>query len=744
MSAGNPGGSFLERRLDRVLGAKTAAALGKLGVHTVADLLAHAPRRYSNHGELTGISGFQPGEHATVLARVTEAGVRRMHAKQGAILTARITDGTQEMELAFFAKHENALLGHLKRLREGEIGLFSGVVRLYQNTWQLTHPDFLMVNDEDEVGEALARHMRPIPFYPASAQIPSWRIQQAVKTVLDQLQPDDLPELVPEPILARHQLLGRFEAVQALHQPENSAAAEAARETMRFQEAFVLQTLLLRRRQAALGQHAVPRPGKDDGLLTAFDAALPWALTQGQAAIGEQLAKDLASSTPMLRLLQGEVGSGKTVVALRAMLQVVDSGGQAVLLAPTEVLAGQHYRSITQALGELASGGTLHAGRNATKLVLLTASLTTAQRKAALLDIASGEAGLVVGTHSLLSDQVQFTDLGLVVVDEQHKFGVEQRDLLRGRGDLIAHSLVMTATPIPRTVAMTVFGDLEVSQLTEVPAGRGEVVTHLVDWEKETWIQRMWQRCAEEISKGGRVYVVCPRIDSRSDDYDGEPPAALLDEEGRQLSAPRPLSAVLDVVTELQASPALQGIGVGFLHGRMSGDAKESAMGDFASGRTPLLVSTTVIEVGVDVPEANVMVILDAERFGISQLHQLRGRIGRGAAAGVCFAVSSHTGAEGSTAERLAAFASSRDGFWLAERDLELRREGDVLGAAQSGRVSSLATLRVLRDAKLIETARTDAAATLESDPELENLPGLRGELDSIEASSAAEFLERT
>ncbi|HZK06372.1 MAG TPA: ATP-dependent DNA helicase RecG [Actinomycetaceae bacterium] len=739
-------GPFIERPLDGVLGAKTAAALEKLGVSTVGDLLRFAPRRYFSHGELTPLRDFEIGEYATVIARVSDVQLRRMHRRQGVILTAHISDGNREMELTFFGKHEGAMSGHLKRLKIGSTGIFSGVVREYRGTPQLTHPDFSMTDGEDALEEIVDRHMRPIPVYKASAQIPSWRIEKALQVVLGQLTGADVPELIPDGVRRTNRLLSRSEAVKHLHQPETNADWEAARETLRYQEAFVLQSLLVRRRQVALEQPAVPRPGRPDGVLRAFDESLPFRLTRGQEAVGEELSHDLAGDVPMLRLLQGEVGSGKTVVALRAMLQVVDSGGQTALLAPTEVLAAQHFRSISQLMGDLAMGGTLVAAAESTKVVLLTAALTAAQRRESLAAIASGEAGIVVGTHALLSETVVFTDLGLVVVDEQHRFGVEQRDVLRNQGERAAHSLVMTATPIPRTVAMTVFGDLEVSQLTEVPAGRADVATFLVNWENARWVERMWDRCAEEVRRGGRVYVVCPRIDAHDDGTEdgGAPAEVLLDEKGKPIPPKRPLSAVVEVLEELRGSPALAGIEIGMLHGRMSTDAKERAMTDFASGRTPVLVATTVIEVGIDVPEAAVMVILDADRFGISQLHQLRGRIGRGTVPGVCFAVSTHVGMEGSTSERLDAFAASRDGFVLAERDLELRREGDVLGAAQSGVTSSLVTLRVLRDRDLIERAREEAFALLLRDPGLESLPGLRAELDRIEASQAAEFLDRT
>jgi ATP-dependent DNA helicase RecG len=446
---------------------------------------------------------------------------------------------------------------------------------------------------------------------------------------------------------------------------------------------------------------------------------------------------------PMQRLLQGEVGSGKTVVALRAMLQVVDAGGQAALLAPTEVLASQHARSLRALLGDLAEGGMLGGAETGTRVALLTGSQATAARREALLDAASGAAGIVVGTHALLSKNVQFADLGLVVVDEQHKFGVEQRDTLRAKAVASPHLLVMTATPIPRTVAMTVFGDLETSVLREVPAGRSGVATHVVPADNPAWLARTWRRVREEVDKGGRAYVVCARIEG--DDADGADlvaaePATL----GAAGAAPRrPLRAVAEVAEELSGLPDLAGIGVGVLHGRMAPDDKERALADFASGAVPVLVSTTVVEVGVDVPEATAMVILDADRFGVSQLHQLRGRIGRGAAPGVCLLVSSAP-SDSPAAERVATVAATSDGFELASFDLEQRGEGDVLGASQWGAASSLRLLRVTRDGDLIDEARADARALVEQDPELSAWTALQAAIAARLADRRDEFLDRT
>nr|NLD41561.1 DEAD/DEAH box helicase [Actinomycetales bacterium] len=470
---------ILSRPLERVIGGKTAAALGKMGLHTVGDLLRHVPRRYQERGELQPLGDYPDGEEVSFLGRVDDVGVRRMQKRRGAILTATVTDGAVDMLLTFFGNSEGALQGHLRKLRIGELGIFSGKVGHYRGKVQLTHPDYEMVEDPEGVEDTVERRSRPIPLYPATARLPTWRIEKAIQTVLVIVGPEDIPEVIPRAVRGPNGYMDAHEALRAIHLPESVEEAEWARRTIKYQEAFVLQALLVRRRRANLALRAVPRAGRADGLLAAFDESLPFTLTRGQQAVGEELSHDLAGEVPMLRLLQGEVGSGKTVVALRAMLQVVDSGGQAALLAPTEVLAAQHHRSITRMMGELALGGTLVAAAESTQVELLTASLPTAKRRLALLAAASGDAGIVVGTHALLSEHVQFQDLGLVVVDEQHRFGVEQRDQLRNQGAHMAHSLVMTATPIPRTIAMTEFGDLERSTLDEVPAGRAGVETFL-------------------------------------------------------------------------------------------------------------------------------------------------------------------------------------------------------------------------------------------------------------------------
>ncbi|WP_407344093.1 ATP-dependent DNA helicase RecG [Pengzhenrongella phosphoraccumulans] len=751
----------LAEPLTKVLGTRTAGALVKLGLHTTGDLLRHYPRRYSEPGKLTDLSSLEIGEHVTVMAQVRQATVREMRSRGGAMLQAVVTDGTRTLNLTFFAKHKGALHGHENKLRAGRVGLFTGVVGAYQGTRQLTHPDYQIIGvDVQDEAEAMIEAGRPIPIYPASAAIASWRIHASVRTVLDPLGLADVPDPIPEELRTRLALPTLHQALHDVHEPFDDAQARRGLGRLKYEEAFVLQAALARRRAEAAGQEATARPRLAGGLLDDFDAKLPFTLTNGQREVGAELAAELAEPAPMQRLLQGEVGSGKTVVALRAMLQVVDAGGQAALMAPTEVLAAQHTRTLRGLLGPLADGGFLGGDDRATRVALLTGSQGAAARRENLLDAASGRAGIIVGTHALLSENVQFADLGLVVVDEQHRFGVEQRDTLRAKASRTPHLLVMTATPIPRTVAMTVFGDLETSTLTEVPAGRSGVTTHVVQADNPAWMDRTWRRVREEVDGFHRVFVVCPRIDP---DDPAAPAAAArtakasMDDDGADLLAldldladdvgqRRPLRAVLEVVDELRALPALAGVDIGVLHGRMTADDKERTMAQFAAGQIQVLVATTVIEVGVDIAEATGMVVLDADRFGISQLHQLRGRVGRGSAPGLCLLVSGavESGPGSPSATRLRTLEETTDGFVLAAVDLELRREGDVLGAAQSGRLSSLRLLRVTRDADLIAQARTEATAVVDADPTLERFPALRAAIEQQLAGEREEYLDRS
>ncbi|HEY9411984.1 MAG TPA: ATP-dependent DNA helicase RecG [Jiangellaceae bacterium] len=720
----------LGQRLDAVVGDKTAKVLASsLDLHTVRDLLRHYPRRYVQRGELTELDSLREDEHVTVLAMVEKVENRSMRNRRGSILEVTVTDGSGRLALTFFNQAWRE-----RDLRPGRIGMFAGKVGSYRGNRQLAHPDYeLLPEQTGDLREAALQYAEEIiPVYPASEKLPSWRVAKCVDLVLDQL--GDLPDPVPADVLARRHLPGLAEALRAVHRPSDLQRAWRAQARLRFEEAFVLQAELARRRMSTAALPAQPRVASPGGLVEALDAQLPFALTDGQARVGEEISADLAQAHPMHRLLQGEVGAGKTIVALRAMLAVVDTGGQAALLAPTEVLAQQHHRSLTQILGPLAQRGMLGGSEIGTRVALLTGSMSAAARRETLLDVGVGDAGIVVGTHALLEDKVQFFDLGLVVVDEQHRFGVEQRAALaaKSRGGSRPHVLVMTATPIPRTVAMTVFGDLEISTLAELPQGRADVETHVVPaGEKPHFLDRAWQRVREEAEAGHRVYIVCPRI---GDGDDEAVPAG--DDSPR-----RPL-AVLEVAEMLRAGP-LAGVPTEVLHGRMPPEAKEAAMRRFSSGQAPVLIATTVVEVGVDVPTASMMVIMDADRFGVSQLHQLRGRIGRGDIPGVCLLVTD--GPPDSPArERLEAVAGTRNGFELSQVDLEQRREGDVLGATQSGRRSSLRLLKVIRDEDVIRAARDEASAVVSDDPDLAAHPALAEAVDAVLAEHDADYLDKT
>ena len=715
--------------LTKTLGRQTANALATgLDVHTVGDLLRHYPRRYAERGELTDLDSLQLDEQVTVLARVESVTTRRMKTRRGGITEAVVTDGRGRLVLTFFNQPWRE-----RDLQPGRIGLFAGTVGVYRRHRQLAHPDYVLLpegSDVTAVAEEFADEL--IPVYAATANLASWKIARCVRVVLDTL--GAVPDPIPPQVRRRLGLMDAVAALRTVHRPASREDVERAKHRLRFEEAFVLQVELARRRESAAALPAVPRKAAAGGLLDAFDERLPFQLTAGQVRVGDEIAADLARDHPMHRLLQGEVGTGKTVVALRAMLTVVDSGGQAVLLAPTEVLAQQHYRSLTGLLGPLAERGLLGGSDAGTRVALLTGSLGAEAHREALLHAASGQAGIIVGTHALLEDRVQFADLGLVVVDEQHRFGVEQRAALasKGPGDTRPHVLVMTATPIPRTVAMTVFGDLWVSTLSELPAGRADVTTHVVPVdEKPHFLDRAWQRAKEEVGKGHQVYIVCPRIGGDVPEPDAKPDGE---------TGGRPI-AVLDVVEMLRAGP-LAGLAVEVLHGRMSPDAKDRAMRRFVSGEAPVLVATTVVEVGVDVGTASTMVVMDADRFGVSQLHQLRGRIGRGEVPGLCLLVTALP--EGSPARgRLAAVAATRDGFTLARVDLEQRREGDVLGAAQSGRRSSLRLLSVIHDENVILTAREAASLYVADDPELRRWLPLADAVSELAGDERAEYLEK-
>lgn len=723
----------LNTTLADALGAKTAEPMAKLGYRTVGDLVRTVPYRYISGTGLSDLGDLVEGLETAVVARVARDA--EVHFQNRFRVTTRLTDGFNEVNVTLFAAKKHIANYWAEKLKRGVRGIFIGKVTSFKGQPQLQHPNFALLDANNQVNAKrdkmqimnAVRRETMVGLYPATSGLPTWTTAESIDLLLPGL--DGLDDPLPQWLRDRAEVIDFYTALVDVHQPRELAQAERGIERLKFDEAITTQIALAYRRAAQRAEQARVRVAVAGGLLEAFDARLPFELTAGQREVSGEILTDLATPRPMNRLLQGEVGSGKTVVALRAMLTVVDSGGQAVLLAPTEVLAKQHYATITTLLGDLADGALL-TGEVGTGVALLTGSRSTSARKQTLADIASGNAGIVVGTHALLSDPVTFADLGLVVVDEQHRFGVEQRSALSAKAEVAPHVLIMTATPIPRSVAMTMFGDLEVSSLRELPAGRAAVQTTVVDTHRNPhWVERAWQRIREEVGNGRQAFVVCPAIDAGKTEADMDAGAG-------------ELTTVVGLHSELVDGP-LQGLRVGMVHGRQSADERDKAMHAFAAGELDVMVATTVIEVGVDVPNASVMVVMDADRFGISQLHQLRGRIGRGEHEGLCLLVANLSADLVDARARLQAVAASRDGFELAETDLQIRREGNVLGAAQSGARSALRLLRVTDDIDVIEQARSLAEDVVAADPDATQ--GWVADLiTQTEEAAAADWLERS
>lgn len=712
--------------LGPVVGPKAAKALhAAFGMETVADLLMHLPRRYIHRQERDDFGRLEVGEYITVSGEIRDVSTRRFKQRRGTITEVTIADAEgATLRITFFNQTWRE-----GQLRPGRKGLFSGRVSEFNHRKQLAHPEMLLAPIGGEVdAEGAAVFSREIiPVYPGSAKVSSLTLIRLIRHVLSVVELPDDP--IPEDILERGSLMSFAEALVEVHAPVSPEQCALARRRLVFEEAFVLLGIMRRRRERTAAQAATARIPTGT-LRSSFDAVLPFPLTAGQVAVGQEIDADLARAHPMHRLLQGEVGSGKTLVAVRAMLAVIDAGGQCALLAPTEVLAQQHFRSIRAMLGRLAAAGELDGDEAGTQVALLTGSSTAAQRRIAHEAMESGAAGIVIGTHALLEERVRFHDLGLIVVDEQHRFGVEQRAALvaKARDGVVPHLLVMTATPIPRTAAITIFGDLDVSTLRELPGGRIPISSHAVPVpEKPHYERRVWERLREEVAGGHQAYVVCPRISSKDADEDETAPAAAED------------------VFERLRTQELAGLRIGLLHGRLSSDEKDAIMRRFSARGADgidVLVSTTVIEVGVDVPNATVMVILDADRFGISQLHQLRGRVGRGGAAGTCFLLT-RLPSDSAAGARLAEVAATTDGFALAQLDLEQRGEGDVLGTLQSGGRSSLRLLSVLRDQEIITSAHEEIERMFAVDPTLITYPAFSRALDLREWELDADYLEK-
>ncbi|WP_025273889.1 ATP-dependent DNA helicase RecG [Haloglycomyces albus] len=691
-----------------ILGARSANALYQgLEMETVGDLLGHYPFRYFQRGDHTDLTGLVIGEQVTVLAQVKAVMRKQMRPKnsgsgarsgrRGSILEVVVSDSHgNTLTLTFFNQPWRA-----KELEIGKWGLFAGEVSSFRGRLQLAAPEAHMLKDPDDTTEVDEFAGALIPVYSTTAKVPTWIIGNSVRIALDRTTFPADP--LPTDVRSERRLADLPTAIRGIHRPRSFADVGYAKKRLKWQEAFILETALLQRKHQDDSQTRT-RPPVERGLLEKFDSQLPFTLTAGQSDIGTAVSHDLGSTRPMHRLLQGDVGSGKTLVALRAMLQVADSGGQSALLAPTEVLAAQHYRSLQEMLREQIESGDI-------TITLITGSTGAAERREAENAVADGSAAIVIGTHALIYDGVDFHDLGLVVVDEQHRFGVEQRDALRSKSDDPPHTLVMTATPIPRTVAMTVYGDLDTSRLTELPAGRSPISTHVVPESDPRWVGRMWERMVEEVRQGRQGYVVCPRVGDRaeSDPEDEDDP-----------NAP---SSVVDTFEELRHGP-LSSLRLGLLHGRLDPVEKSRVMRTFEAGEIDVLVATTVIEVGVNVPNATMMVIRDADRFGISQLHQLRGRVGRGKHAGLCL-LATGSPADSAARDRLSAVASTTDGFELAELDLRQRHEGDVLGQSQSGKKSHVKLLSLMRDTDIIEQSRAAADKLVSADPHLDSAPTL-------------------
>ena len=679
-----------------------------------------------------------------------------------------------QMKLSFFNAWTAA-----REIREGETMMFSGRVGIYRGEYTLTNPHYALLSKDASGADVTDAATAPVPVYRAPAKLPTDRISGYMAQLLEKVPLKELEDPVPYTIRRARKVPSLEWTYRALHTPDSEDTWRAAQAQMRYREAFVLQSALARLHSVRAAHLTQPRPAVEGGLADQLLEVLPYELTEGQQKVGAEIAADLSSESPMNRLLQGDVGSGKTVVALRAMLQVADAGGQSAMLAPTEVLAEQHLRSVLDILGDMAapedsdaddsadgSAEGISAGNGAeprrVRVRLLTASMGTRAKRKVLQELADGTAQIVIGTHALLSDEVSFHDLGLVVVDEQHRFGVEQRDGLRGTDGALPHRLVMTATPIPRTVAMTVFGDLDVSVLDTLPAGRQKISTHVVPLaEKPAWASRLWRRAREEIDAGHQVYVVVPKIGEDGDSLEegaaffgasslngagtgaGNSAQGYFGQGGSASSDGKvQLTSVASMYSYLSAEDALVGVRIGTLHGRMDPAEKTAVMTAFERGEIDLLISTTVIEVGVNVPNATLMIIMDADRFGISGLHQLRGRVGRGGYAGTCLLVTRQEEG-GVSRERLDAVASTTDGFELSRIDLAQRREGDILGAAQSGSKSTLRFLRALADADIIERAREDARSVVEKDPTLAKHPSLARTIDRALDADREAFLGR-
>jgi ATP-dependent DNA helicase RecG len=684
------------------VGAAKAAALAEVDVHTVLDLLTTYPRRYIDRTREARISDLREGEEAMVLVRVQSISTRRTRAGKP-MVNAVVSDGHGTLRVSFFNQAWRE-----RQLPPGTTTILFGKLERFGGRSQMTNPVVDLVGD---------RTGRIIPVYPQSekAKVMSWDLARWMEEVLERA--GEFAEPVPAEVRARFDLVDRTTAFGDIHAPRSMAAAERARRRLVFDELLRVQLALVqRKRRLEAESRGIAHDVSGLTRLDRFLAQLPFPLTGAQRRVIDEIVADLGKPQPMHRLLQGDVGAGKTVVAVATLLVAIEGGRQGAIMAPTAVLAEQHWLGIRRLLEgfEVDAGATSLFGTRPLSVELLTNRTTAAERRRLLERLAAGDVDLLVGTHALIQEGVEFASLGAVVIDEQHRFGVEQRAALRAANPdgTVPDVLVMTATPIPRTAAMTVYGDLDVSVLDELPPGRTPIVTEWVptaadgraEGQVSTSEAEMWGRVRAEVAAGRQAYVVCPLV-----------------EESEKLEV-----ASAEETFERLRTGELAGLRLGLLHGRVSPAEKEQAMELFRSGALDVLVATTVIEVGVDVPNATVMVILDADRFGIAQLHQLRGRVGRGAARSWCYLVGAATTSDGRA--RLEALVGSTDGFELAEIDLDLRGEGTLMGERQKGRNDlKLASLR--RDRDWVVRAREVAIATIDDDPELDRNPVLASEL---------------
>ncbi len=691
----------------RGVAESTAEGLSTMGISTVLDLLEHYPRRYLDRTRQARIDELLPGDEATVLGTVRSAGSRPLRGRR-TLTNVVIGDGTGTLTLTFFNQRWRE-----KQLGEGTEVLVHGKLTYFRGARQMTAPVVDLVGSQTG---------RIVPVYPQSekAGLSTFKLSRLLEEALNRSRARGINDPVPPEVLDRYGFVDRGAALHGIHRPSSMQEMQESRRRLVFDELLRVQLELVRRKRLIERQTSGVAHDVSGEFVDRFHSRLSFPLTGAQQRVNAEIAHDLAVEYPMHRLLQGDVGSGKTLVAVTALLTAVQGGYQGALMAPTEVLAEQHYLSVSEMLGDLSVPDPASLlGDRPLRVELLTNSIGAAQRRRVLADLIVGGVDIVVGTHALISEAVEYRSLGMVVIDEQHRFGVEQRAALRDKGESLGvpDVLVMTATPIPRTAAMTVYGDLDVSVLDEMPPGRTPIMTSWADTAPAQ--SEVWEKVRDEVACGRQAYVVCPLIEE---------------------SAVLEVRNVEDTHLELQRGE-LAGLRVGLLHGRVSAVEKETVMADFRSGSIDVLVATTVVEVGVDVPNATVMVIFDADRFGIAQLHQLRGRVGRGRHRAHCYLLGEPGTSDGKA--RIEALVASTDGFELAEVDLELRGEGTIMGERQKGRNDlRLASLR--RDKEWVAVAREVAIEILDDDPELAGNPGLSEEVALVLGEAEAEFLMKS